>query len=49
MDVELKERSVDWYRPTIGDEVDKIKELSKPLKGMKILHVNATCLWRWSC
>ncbi|MEJ5228697.1 MAG: glycosyltransferase [Pseudothermotoga sp.] len=42
MKVQLKERSVDEYRSIIGSEVEKIKELAKPLKGMKIVHVNAT-------
>ncbi|AEH51849.1 glycosyltransferase [Pseudothermotoga thermarum] len=42
MKVVLKERSVDEYKPIIGDQVEKIKQLADPLKGLRIVHVNAT-------
>ncbi|PLV57347.1 glycosyltransferase [Thermotoga sp. SG1] len=42
MDVKLRERSIEEYRPIIHNEVDTIRKLAEPLKGMKILHVNAT-------
>ncbi len=42
MKVQLKERSVEEYRSIIGDEVEKIKEFAEPLKGKKVIHLNAT-------
>ncbi len=42
MKVDLKQRSIDEYRVIIGDGVEKIKELSKPLRGLRVIHVNAT-------
>jgi trehalose synthase len=42
MKVNLKDRSIEEYRNIINDEVEKIKELAKPLKGKKVIHVNAT-------
>lgn len=42
MDVALRERSIEEYRAIIGSEVDEIKKLAEPLKGKKVLHVNAT-------
>ncbi|MDK2949818.1 MAG: trehalose synthase [Thermotoga sp.] len=42
MDVRLRERNIEEYWPVIGEEVDEIKKLAEPLKGMKVLHVNAT-------
>ena len=41
--VELRERSLDAYRPIVGDEkVEEIKRLADRLKGGRVLHVNAT-------
>ncbi|WP_041082111.1 glycosyltransferase [Thermotoga profunda] len=42
MKVNLKDRSIEEYRNIINDEVEKIKELAKPLKGKRVIHVNAT-------
>lgn len=41
--VELRERSLDAYRPIVGDEkVEEIRQLADNLKGARVLHVNAT-------
>lgn len=42
MKVKLKEKSIEEYREIIGEEVDEIKKLAKPLKGLKVVHINAT-------
>jgi len=42
VDVVLRERNIEEYRTIIGNEVDEIKKLAEPLKGKKVLHVNAT-------
>ncbi|PLV59124.1 glycosyltransferase [Thermotoga sp. KOL6] len=42
MEVNLGIKNIEDYRKVIGEKVDEIKELAKPLKGVKILHVNAT-------
>lgn len=42
MRVELKHRSIEEYTSIINDEVEKIKKLAEPLKGKKVIHVNAT-------
>src|SRR5438477_5971903 len=36
-------RSLEAYRPVIGDEkVEQIRALAEPLRGARVLHVNAT-------
>ena len=41
--VELASKSLNDYRPIVGDEViDEIQTLALPLKGKRIVHVNAT-------
>ena len=41
--VELREKSLDAYRPIVGDEkVEEIQQLASRLKGARVLHVNAT-------
>ncbi|HUF84170.1 MAG TPA: glycosyltransferase [Acidimicrobiia bacterium] len=41
--VPLLERDLDAYREIVGDEVvDRIRALAEPLRGARVLHVNAT-------
>lgn len=41
--VVLKKKKLDDYTKIIGQEkIDLIKELAKPLQGLKVIHVNAT-------
>ena len=41
--VELGHKALDDYRPIVGDEVmAEIEELAAPLKGARVVHVNAT-------
>ena len=36
-------RDLDDYRPIIGEEcIDEIRRLAQPLKGARVLHLNAT-------
>lgn len=42
MEVKLTERSVEEYRNLVSEQVEEIKELAKPLKGLKVVHINAT-------
>lgn len=42
MRVKLKEKSIEEYRKIIKEEVDEIKELAEPLKGLRVVHINAT-------
>lgn len=41
--VPLLERHLDDYRPIVGDEVvERIRVLAEPLRGARVLHLNAT-------
>lgn len=41
--VEVPSRSLEEYRPIVGDHVvDHIRELAEPLRGLRVVHVNAT-------
>ena len=41
--VPLLERHLDDYRPIVGDEVvERIRTLAEPLRGARVLHLNAT-------
>lgn len=41
--VKLPEKSLDDYRPVVGDDViDRLREQAKPLRGARVVHVNAT-------
>ncbi|MFI2372178.1 glycosyltransferase [Streptomyces sp. NPDC018833] len=41
--VDVGRRSLDAYRPAVGDAVvDGLRELADPLGGVRVLHVNAT-------
>src|SRR5579884_4316132 len=41
--VSVSPKEIDDYRPIIGDQrVDEIVALAKPLRGARVLHVNAT-------
>ena len=41
--VEVGKKSLEDYRQFVGDDViDEIRELCRPLKGAKVVHVNAT-------
>jgi trehalose synthase len=41
--VPVSHKSIEAYRPIIGDErTDEIQRLAEPLKGARVLHVNAT-------
>ncbi|WP_041077240.1 glycosyltransferase [Thermotoga caldifontis] len=42
MRVKLQEKSVEEYRNLVGEQVEQIKELAKPLQGLKVVHINAT-------
>ncbi len=42
MTVELPEKDVEWYRKIVGDRVDELLELARDLKGLRVIHVNAT-------
>ncbi len=40
--VNLKERSIEEYKSIINDQVEKIIQLADTLKGLRVVHVNAT-------
>ena len=41
--VNFKEKSIQDYLPIIGEQrVEEIRKLAEPLKGARVLHVNAT-------
>ncbi|WP_448517647.1 glycosyltransferase [Pseudothermotoga sp.] len=42
MRVKVTERSIEEYRSLVEQQVEEIKQLAKPLKGLKVVHINAT-------
>lgn len=43
--VPLYHRSIDDYRPIVGDEaIDRLRELAEPFRGARILQLNATAV-----
>jgi len=41
--IELESKQLSDYRPVVGDEaIDEIQELARPLKGARVVHINAT-------
>jgi trehalose synthase len=38
----LTQKALDDYRPIAGDAIDEIRDLARPLRGLRVLHLSAT-------